>query len=813
MPKKEIDSDAALLNQSLPDTKTCCLVVDKKACLVTCNVHLLKLLGYEHNDVSGKKFTDLVHKAAHIQEISYPYSFYHFERAAFLPIKIELVNADGKPVQVIFRSQLIKNNNAEVIGAVGFIDDLHKLTEKQQLRESIWETQETLYNIIENSGDAILISDTRGCISIVNDMLLDMLDYEREELIGKHIISLSPMKGTYTSTTGETVTIDEDYLQQQIETANKLFTERKVSCELYYIRRDAVILPVEATLSLVKDKSGEMIGAIIICRDCTERKRTEIERSQYLDTLNAAVQNKTRELNAINEQLYKSMEFMENIFRTTADGIIVTDTNGSIVQANRAVEQMLGYGENELIGKHNKYLGIRNKQDLETAQFIADELKEKYFVKNCEAQWRKKNGETIYVELNISALKDSDGAIVGDVSVIRDVSERRKMQEQMLQSAKLKSLGELASGVAHDFNNILAAILGRSQLLQQQTTKLQGAASNVVGDFVKGLEVIEKAARDGSETVRRIQNFSKSKTNSYQETVDLAEIIHLAIDYTKVRWKSEAESKNINIDLKRNIEPDLFVAGNSSELREVMVNMINNAVDALPAGGTITVTAGKKDDTVTISIQDTGTGIGDDIKDVIFDPFFTTKGPKSPGLGLSMTYGIIKRHHGSITFESTVGQGTQFFLSLPGAAYRVKCKPVSTESASPQNLDILVIDDEEAVREIVKDILKEFGHRVTVAANGKEGIDACSEKHFDLVLTDLGMPGISGVSVASIIKKHKPQLPVMLLTGWDVDKEDDELLKSGIDIVLHKPIQIRELAAAIEEGAKIGAALKKGRSR
>jgi CheY-like chemotaxis protein len=326
-------------------------------------------------------------------------------------------------------------------------------------------------------------------------------------------------------------------------------------------------------------------------------------------------------------------------------------------------------------------------------------------------------------------------------------------------------------------------------------------------DLKKGLGLIEKAALDGAETVHRIQEFSRKRNeldeSTYFTDVDPLELIHDALEFTKIKWKDEANSKGIKITIEQKLAPVPPVSGKASELREVLTNIINNAVDALPQGGTIRISTLSDGNTVSITVEDNGIGIPEEIRDRIFDPFFSTKGPRSTGLGMSVSYGIIDRHRGSIMVDSREEKGTTFTINLPAAEQREgrkekkEAKPVMLQT---KKATILVIDDEESVRDLLCDILVDGGHAVEFASSGSEGLELFKQKEFDLVFTDLGMPGMSGWQVAEEVKKIRGNTPIALITGWKVELEESEKMEKGIDFIVNKPFQMNQVLSLVQDG-------------
>jgi len=385
-------------------------------------------------------------------------------------------------------------------------------------------------------------------------------------------------------------------------------------------------------------------------------------------------------------------------------------------------------------------------------------------------------------------------------------AEQERIREQFSQMEKLSALGELASGVAHDFNNTLAGILGRAQLMLR---------TNDPEKISRGLNIIIKCAEDGAKTVKRIQDFARQRRDHDFEPVSIDQILFDVSEVTRPRWKDRAEASNIQISLDLQIRSKAKVMGDESELREVLVNMVLNAVDAMPAGGQLTLAAEDVEDSVVVSVGDTGTGMAPDVTSRIFDPFFTTKGKAGMGLGLAVSFGIIRRHEGSVEVESEVGAGTKFKISLPKAKVgedsvllepeRPKLLLEKSNAIAPRTFDhnqpkILVVDDEEGVRELLRDLLEGEGFRVYLAPGSREALSLFEVHQFDGIFTDVGMPGMSGWELAHAIRQRNETIPIAVITGWGEAVGSNEQKEARVDWVIAKPFtaqRISELAQGI----------------
>jgi signal transduction histidine kinase/CheY-like chemotaxis protein len=378
----------------------------------------------------------------------------------------------------------------------------------------------------------------------------------------------------------------------------------------------------------------------------------------------------------------------------------------------------------------------------------------------------------------------------------RYIEEQERIRVQFTQVEKLSAVGSLASGVAHDFNNCLATICGRAELMLKHTSDPK---------MRRGLELIVKSARDGAKTVKRIQDFARQRQDRDFETVSVDQVLLDVSEITRPRWKDSAEASGIHINLTISCSSGAYVLGDASELRDVLVNMVFNAVDAMPEGGTLTLSARQQDEKVVVTVRDTGIGMNSEVRSRVFDPFFTTKGVEGMGLGLSVSYGIIRRHGGTIKVMSEVGRGSTFEVILPLA----ECADLSGEDAEAgasvvrrqkcPMTKILVVDDEEPVRELLCDILEEEGAEVTLAANGAEALARFEAGKFDAVLTDLGMPGMNGWELLRLISERDQRVPLAVITGWGELVSTHEEKAARVEWVLTKPFSMSQICEIAQE--------------
>lgn len=384
------------------------------------------------------------------------------------------------------------------------------------------------------------------------------------------------------------------------------------------------------------------------------------------------------------------------------------------------------------------------------------------------------------------------------------ISEQERIREQFSQIEKLSALGELASGVAHDFNNTLAGILGRAQLLLR---------TNDPEKIERGLKLIIKTAEDGAKTVKRIQDFARQRRDHDFELISVGQILLDVSEITRPRWKDQAEACNVHIQLDVEIRSTRKIMGDESELRDVLVNMVFNAVDAMPEGGKLKLTAEDSGDSVVLSVSDSGVGMSPEVRSRIFDPFFTTKGKAGMGLGLAVSFGIIRRHEGAIEVDSEVGKGSTFKIRLPGtdmsesankqptapdANQEVTSIDVTGHRSTMEQIRVLVVDDEPYVRDLLRDILEAEGCRVYLAPGGREALALLETREFDAVFTDVGMTGMSGWELAQAIRQQS-RIPIAVITGWGEAVGSEDQKRAEVNWVVTKPFKTERIAALVEE--------------
>jgi signal transduction histidine kinase/CheY-like chemotaxis protein len=422
------------------------------------------------------------------------------------------------------------------------------------------------------------------------------------------------------------------------------------------------------------------------------------------------------------------------------------------------------------------------------------------------------DGGRIWVSQNARAVRDADGALLHFECTLEDITERKRSadavlalnasleralgelkaaQQQVIRQERLRALGEMASGIAHDFNNALTPIQGFAELLL-----VRPDIFNDEKTARRYLQTILTGAKDAANVVARLREFYRSnEQRDVFAAVDLRRIVEQSIALTQPKWKDQAQASGAQIRIATEFADVPPASGDESALREVLTNLLFNAVDAMPRGGTITLRTRLDGARAVIEVADTGTGMTDAVRERCLEPFFSTKGARGTGLGLAMVFGIVQRHGGSLDIESKPGEGTKFIVRLPLHATDNVTPEVSGPEPPQSALRVLLVEDEPEVREVIAAFLSNEGHAVETAADGNEALGIFKKERFDLVVTDKAMPGMNGDQLAMQLKKLAPQVAVILLTGFGHFLEAGSI--PGVDVLAAKPITLPALRAAI----------------
>jgi CheY-like chemotaxis protein/nitrogen-specific signal transduction histidine kinase len=400
------------------------------------------------------------------------------------------------------------------------------------------------------------------------------------------------------------------------------------------------------------------------------------------------------------------------------------------------------------------------------------------------------------------AAESRGGSALGEVRARLD--ELIASHHHTVQQERLRAFREMAGEVAHDFNNTLSGILARAQLLLADVQD---------PDVRRSLRMIEQVALEGAWVVRRFQDFSRTRPARPFQPVDLNQLVEEIAAAARSRWSQQLTARGIVGEVRSEVGAVPVVSGDMAELRQVLTSMALNSLDAMPEGGNLTFRTGRENGRVFCQVADTGIGMVEQTRLHVFDPFFTTKREKGKGFGLSGAYAIVDRHGGEITVESEPGKGTVFTVWLPVIAEAAEPLPTLTRPpatvAPPApkpapGAKILVVDDSEEVREVLRELLSRHGYTVVTCPDGESGLVELDTRAFDLAMLDLGLPGISGLEVAHRLKQRWPATRVALMTGYGDRMGPEDAHAKGVDFVLAKPFSLDQLRSVVDHALAQG---------
>ena len=539
----------------------------------------------------------------------------------------------------------------------------------------------------------------------------------------------------------------------------------------------AIVSPIRDEGSIV----GYLVAANKTGRPIDPRERELLE--MLADSLAVAIRN-----SRLYGEVAETKRSLEQMVRSAGDAIISIDRRGSITGWNPAAERIFGWSAREAVGRSLR--GMFPDQYEQAARHALTGMRP---ASSFDLSAKRADGKMLTLAVTLSGVPGREGRVEGLLAIVRDMTSQRELETQMHQSEKLTALGQVAGGIAHDFNNLLQAILGYSQLMSKNLQNV---------DVVRrGLSVIETAAVGGAETVRRIQKFARLRPDEPFVSVELNQVVHDSVAITRPRWEERVAKGGVPLRLDLRLTPLPTVMGRPSELNEVITNLILNAIDAMPQGGTLGIyTRPEGDEHVILTVADTGVGMPEHVRKRIFDPFFTTKGEVGTGLGLSVSYSIIQRHGGEMRAESQPGRGTTFTIVLPVGTAEKSPEPADSEVLGTRRGRILLVDNELPVMTVLGEMLAEVGHHVLPVGSGAEAVRVFVPGGFDLVMTNLGMTGLTGWDVAERVRASDPHVSVIFITGWGLQAEDRERCrKLGVLNVLFKPVRPNELHQAVQE--------------
>jgi PAS domain S-box-containing protein len=505
------------------------------------------------------------------------------------------------------------------------------------------------------------------------------------------------------------------------------------------------------------------------------------------------------------------------ILEAAGEGIFGLDTEGTITFMNPAAARMLGVNVRAAVGKPIgslvRHLATDGTPLPDAESSIFAPLRDRTARQATDQIFKRPDGSYFPVDYVSTPMIERD-QLTGMVVSFNDITERHRSeaalqrshrrleetleqlkatQRQVLQQERLRAMGQMASGIAHDFNNSLSPIVGFAELLLRRPDLPKETAQSYV-------KLINTAAQDATAVIRRLRELYRERSESTPVApVDVRRCVDEVVALTQPRWKSEALGRGVTIHVATDIADVPVIKGDAAAIREMLANLIFNAVDAMTEGGTITMRARCEGGDVRLEVKDTGVGMSDEVRQRCLEPFFSTKGQHGTGLGLSLVHATVEQHGGTLTVESEPGRGTTFIVQLPLDKGAPAGRPAEGVAEPPRELRILVVEDEPMVRMGVVAQLSAQGHLVEAAANGREGLDKFMSGRYDLVVTDRAMPEMGGDELAASIERLAPATPVIMLTGFGDLMEAKGEQPAGVDAVIGKPVTLDALAGAIRQ--------------
>jgi PAS domain S-box-containing protein len=647
------------------------------------------------------------------------------------------------------------------------------LTERKEMEDILRQSEERFRSSVETMQDSFAI------FSAIRDGSGRVVDFRNEYIneagarsnrmpveahIGKTILQLLPGH--------QNTKLWRDYIRLT-EEGGTLTEESLVYEDVYAGQRMKRAFDIRAT------KLGD--GFAVIWRDITERRRMEEELRKSRDELEERVRERTAELKQ-----------QADLLDLARDAIVLEKIDGTILLWSDGAAEMYGWPKEEVLGRIMRHI-LQTEYPFPRTEITSRLIRDSRW--EGELTHIRKDGKKINVLSRWTLKRDLQGNPESIMIINHDITERLKLEEQLRQAQKMESIGTLTGGIAHDFNNILTAIVINSEMALWDLPQASRARNN--------LDLILKSGLRGQDLVRQMLLFSR-KSPRKQEIISMVPLIKETFKLLR-----SAIPATIQMNLGLGTEPDSVMA-DPSQMQQVIMNLCTNAAYAMRGmTGCIdisfqAVTFGLLDlpeadmqpgDYLVLSVKDTGSGMGDEVRKRIFEPFYTTKPVgEGTGLGLSVVYGIVKSHRGNITVYSEPGKGSIFRVYIPRADSGVSQKAETLRSIPRGDESILFVDDEEIIVNSVRNMLQHLGYRVTVAMDSQEALKLFSESpsQFDLVITDQTMPFMTGEDLGKVLMNIRPDLPVILCTGYSDMIDSEKATAMGFRGFIMKPFTVRE---------------------
>jgi len=734
--------------------------VVQNATLKFVNRSIAMFMGYPEDELIGRPFTDFVH-ADDSETVYQRYSQQLAGQKQNLRFSFRVVDSAGNVKWLNGGTALISWEGKPAVSLFA-ID----ISQRKRVEEALKESEKRYRELVDKANDIIYLADVNGHFLLFNAVGLKITGYSQEEIVHKHYLDL----------------IHGDYKEQVAKFYGLQFVKRipDTYYEVPIITHEGKTVWIGQNVQLVME-GDTVVGFQAICRDVTDRKRAE-------------------------EELRESEERYRAIFNNAAIGINLSDRDTRFLQVNSRSASMLGYTQEEL--KALTVLDITHPDHRELSMAnLSDLIDGKVGSYRVQKRYVRKDGQEVWADVHVSAIHNQSGEFVASLAVVEDITdrkraeqERERMRAQLLQAQKMEAIGTLTGGMAHEFNNLLTIVSGYAELLLAEKNESDPEHSD--------LQRIVHASQRGAELVRSLLAFSrKSEMNITPVNINReVEQVKKLLDRTLPKM----------IEIELNLSDGLkTVEADAGQIRQLLMNMALNARDAMPDGGKLSIgtnnfgeedlsapSGAKPGDYVLLTVSDTGIGMDGETVDRIFEPFYTTKGlAYQTGLGLAVVHGIIEQHGGYIRCDTKPKHGTTFQIYLPTAqprkaiAVSVKAQPLGgTET-------ILIVDDEEYVRDLASRFLERAGYRVITAEDSLTALGLYDNERSDisLVILDLIMPKMGGKQFLEELLKIDPKLKVLIASGYSDTYDREELVRAGARGFVGKPFHMTELLQALRD--------------
>lgn len=523
-----------------------------------------------------------------------------------------------------------------------------------------------------------------------------------------------------------------------------------------------------------------------------------------------------REVRRHTGKLIDTQERLRAMYDVTIDSVLLTDSEMVIVEANPALCKLVGVKHDDIVGRRlGDFLNLTKGDSLEQMLWPVREFGTVRFEGNLVTTDKPQpvditintvpiagRDDLLVVARDITTHKEQEAALLaGKERLQATLVELSETQDKIVQQERLSALGQMASGIAHDFNNALQTMLGYTEIAIAEL-----AGSEEDERRRERLNQIMTSGRGAADVVKRLREFyRKRESDEFLAPADINSLLRRAKSITQPKWMHQTQARGIDIDVVEEFGELPIIGADVAELQQVFTNLIFNAVDAMPAGGTITLRSVWEGEFVRIEVADTGVGMSEDVRQRCLEPFFSTKGDQGTGLGLAIVYGTINRHGGTVEIVSKPGKGATFIIRLPADESNPESEielpaPASTDALP--TFECLVIDDDPLVLGVVEALLRSLGQEVRAAGSGKDGLKLLRKRSFDILITDRSMPEINGDQVAEFARKTYPDIHVIMISGFGDTMQASGELPFGVDAVLSKPVSRDMLHNAVAQYAE-----------